>query len=169
MVMQDSRGLVMKDKRATLVKILERFEERYGIQNSAIFDDDGLVVSIGFRKRYMDENILGAYCAKILDATNDMMENVFKIPHGVTREITLGINGEIPHRKTDLHFITHRISMEVLDPETLRNVMQSMMLVIMPLKVGFSCFIVENYHSFILTRMSLPRIKVEIEEILFGD
>jgi len=159
----------MGGKKNKLVKLLEQYEKTFCIQNSAIYNEDGLVVSIGFNKKYIDEHVLGVYCVKLMDSINDVKKNVFELPHGVTKDVIklLG-NGVIPKRSATLSYISINMAFEVLDLDTLQNVMQPTLIILLPLREGFVCFIIDNERNFLLIPTVLPRMRREIEEILFA-
>ncbi|MHA1402822.1 MAG: hypothetical protein ACTSSI_03580 [Candidatus Helarchaeota archaeon] len=133
---------------------IEEFQKEHDIIVVGIYDDDGLALSSGLKKFWVDEEVLGPYSSKMMYEILRNIEQMLDIPH--TR-----ISGS----KETIEKYNLRLGVEVKDITISLNI-GTLILSPFPDIQGYILMIVESVYDVALARKNLPKFKKRIMQII---
>jgi hypothetical protein len=151
---------VPKEKR--LKDTIEKFEDEHDVPNTAIFNEDGLLVACGFTDKSMDSEIVGYNGTKLFETAKTVIDGLFSKPRFKT-DVQKYVQCNIPDLYAGLQNVLMEAKVEKED-----GGVGDVMILVSPIEgVGFILMFIERKEYLALIKMNLPELKNKIRVILY--
>jgi hypothetical protein len=162
----DAESRVPKERR--VVSVIEAFEVKFGVPNTAVFNEDALLIASGFHRNYMDADILGGNAGRLFDMAAGVVDEILAKPHHI-EHLKPYLKQDLQKRSVELKNIIVETAVENLNVETNQQEMQYRSILISNIPgVGFIAMLIENKANLAAVEQNLPDLKAKIRTIFFS-
>jgi predicted regulator of Ras-like GTPase activity (Roadblock/LC7/MglB family) len=162
----DNTFQVPKERR--VIEIIETFEIQFQIPNTAIFNEDALLIATGFKENYLDANILGGQAVKLFTVALSVVDEILAKPHHIDH-MRQYLPKNLPKRTVILENIIVDTSVSIFNIDLLREENKPISILISSIDgMGYIAMIIENKANLELIEQQLPSLKAKIRTILFS-
>jgi hypothetical protein len=162
----DSESKVPKERR--VVSVIEEFEAKFGVPNTAVFNEDALLIAIGFQKNYIDADILGGNAVRLFDMAASVVDEILAKPHHI-EHLQPYLKHDLPKRPVELKNIIVETVIENLNRETNQYEKQYRSILISNIAgVGYIAMLIESKGNLEAVEQNLPDLKAKIRTIFFS-
>jgi hypothetical protein len=159
----DAETKIPKERR--VVALIEDFEAKFGVPNTAVFNEDALLIATGFKENYIDADILGGNSVKLFSTAASVVDEILAKPHHIDH-LKPFLPKELPKRPVELKNIIVETDIEVLNFNTGQNEKRYLSILISSIVgVGYIAMLIGDKANLEAIEQNLPALKTKIHTV----